>query len=252
MTNRAKLKNSSIHATDRDTLHQYGFNDAEIDRLRSWVMSNPWSINEVNDAFEKVSNIKKSIDKIKKVLTNLTSSAPAITLELNHLKNQFNDSSKPSLIEGFPYIESSTPPDPSLAEQQLLENLSSLDLALEHYLETIKQPMFIQYHDCLMEVIQTTGKERILSGLRSIWAQKHPEDQHSASQCFLNFVAILFMSTSDNEATILAPENVKSWWNECQKANLKTGKKLKYPVLIMIDEDGNKTYLSSPPETTDK
>ncbi|WP_372929960.1 hypothetical protein [Shewanella putrefaciens] len=248
MVDRSILRTTNILQDDRKTLHQYGFSDFEIDRLRQWVMSSPWEINEINAAYEKLTKIKAHIDEIKKNLSRLTASLPALTLELNHLNKQFSQNASPSLIEGFSFVDSSLTPDATQAEQELLAGLSSLESTIKHQLQICKAPMLLQYNQTLMEIKETTGKERLLLGLRSIWAQKHPEDLADASANFINFIAILFMSSDGKGAEDVNNDTCKGWWNKVRKPELKNAKRLRYPIISLIDDQGNKTYLTSPPK----
>ncbi|WP_172591676.1 hypothetical protein [Shewanella xiamenensis] len=248
MVDRNKLRTTNILQHDRKTLHQYGFSDFEIDRLRQWVMSSPWEINEVNAAYEKLTEIKANINAIKKNLSLLTATTPALTLELNHINKQFSQNSSPCLFEGFSFINSSQTPDAAQAEQELLIGLSSLESTINHHLQTCQAPMLFQYNQTLMEIKETTGKERLLLGLRSIWAQKHPEDLADASTNFINFIAILFMSSDGKGAEDVNNDTCKGWWNKVRKPELKNAKQLRYPIISLIDDEGNKTYLASPPK----
>uniref|UniRef100_Q0HSR5 Uncharacterized protein n=1 Tax=Shewanella sp. (strain MR-7) TaxID=60481 RepID=Q0HSR5_SHESR len=251
MVDRSILRTTNILQHDRKSLHQYGFSDPEINRLRQWVMSSPWEINEVNAAYEKLTEIKESISEIKKSLSRLTASLPAITLELNHINKQFSQNSSPCLFEGFSFINSSQTPDAAQAEQELLIGLSSLESTINHHLQTCQAPMLIQYNQTLMEIKETTGKERLLLGLRGVWAQKHPEDLADASANFINFIAILFMSSDGKGAEDVNNNTCKGWWNKVRKPELKNAKRLRYPIISLIDEQGNKTYLACTPKPHD-
>lgn len=251
MVDRSILRTTNIVQHDRKNLHQYGFSDPEIDRLRQWVMSSPWEINEVNAAYEKLTEIKESIDAIKKNLSLLTATTPALTLELNHLNKQLNLNSSPSLIESFSFMDASQTPDPKQAEQQLINGLSSLESTINHHLQTCQAPMLIQYNQTLMEIKETTGKERLLLGLRGVWAQKHPEDLADASANFINFIAILFMSSDSRNAEVTNTDTCKRWWNHVRSLELKNAKRLRFPIISLIDEQGNKTYLASTPKPHD-
>ncbi|WP_088210558.1 hypothetical protein [Shewanella sp. Shew256] len=248
MVDKTTLKTTNIHQDDRQTLHQYGFSDFEIDRLRQWVMSSPWEINEVNAVYDKLAEMKANIDAFKKTLLRLTATLPALTLELNHLNKQFSQNASPSLIEGFSFMDSSQTPDAKQAEQELLSGLSSLESTIKHQLQICKAPMLFQYNQTLMEIKETTGKERLLLSLRSIWAQKHPEDLADASANFINFIAILFMSSDNKDVEVVDHDTCKGWWNKVRKPELKNAKRLRFPIISFIDDQGNKTYLASPPK----
>ncbi|MGI2116834.1 hypothetical protein [Shewanella oncorhynchi] len=251
MVDRSILRTTNILQHDRKNLHQYGFSDPEIDRLRQWVMSSPWEIKDVNAAYTKLTEIKENIDEIKKNLSRLTATTPVFTLELNHLNKQLNLNSSPSLIEGFSFVDANQTTDAKQAEQELLTGLSRLESIINHHLQTCQSPMLIQYNQTLMEIKETTGKERLLLGLRGIWAQKHPEDLADASANFINFIAILFMSSDGKGAKDVDHDTCKGWWNKVRKPELKNAKRLRYPIISLIDEQENKTYLASTPKPHD-
>ncbi|QUN04776.1 hypothetical protein KDN34_11000 [Shewanella yunxiaonensis] len=245
--NRLLLRKTNILPDDRQTLHKYGFSDPEIDRLRAWVMSNPWEINEVNEARQKIDEIKTHIAEIKEKLAEITATTPSLTLELNHLCKQFHESPRPSITEGFPFLEAEQQPNAIDAQHQLEDEFAMLEQCIDSYLTNCDSATLLSFHNITMEIKETTGKERLITGLRNIWSQKHPEDTAITGNKFLNFLAILFMSSDNKHAKAASPDAVKQWCINLRKSDFKSGKRLCFPLNIYIEEDGTETYLDSPP-----
>lgn len=109
MVDRSILRTTNILQHDRKSLHQYGFSDPEINRLRQWVMSSPWEINEVNAAYEKLTEIKESISEIKKNLSRLTASLPDnSSLRVFPKKTSSSDNNKTSTELNFDSLTTNT------------------------------------------------------------------------------------------------------------------------------------------------
>ena len=252
MSDRQKLKKSTILEHERAKLHNFGFTDAEIDSMRLLITYYPWiksertnNLNKLKKAQTEIQNVIKSLDLIRAI-------NPGVILDLNHISSQLTESNSPAFLEcSHTFVHSLNTPEVSAEWSDLTGGIEKLNATIKHYIRSQEASILTVFAGDIIEKKLSTGKELLLQALHFHWCNKHPQDVNTRTDDFFEFVAILFMSSDNPDAKRTAPNNCKDWWHNLTEENLVKQINIHYPVNISYNEDGTKKYFRSPPTLED-
>lgn len=252
MSNRQKLKKSTILEHDRTKLHHFGFTDAEIDSMRLLITYYPWIKSERTNNLNKLKKAQTEIQNVIKSLNLIRAINPGVILDLNHINSQLTENNTPAFLEcSHTFVHSLSTPEVSVEWADLTSGMEQLNATIKHYIRSQEASILTVFAGDIIEKKLSTGKELLLQALHFHWCNKHPQDINTRTDDFFEFIAILFMSSDNPDAKSTAPDNCKDWWHNLTEENLEKHTNIHFPAYISENKDGTITYWNNPPTLED-